>query len=161
MPALSEPFASFGDTNLYAAVPGTAFDSFAGNGWTLSGGASITTATLADGTTGPVLDLPAGAKAVSPPMCVEYDYPTARIIVRALTGTQSLTLLAGYLTSSISVATSYSNSSLGSAWVLSPVLQTHPGNQTGWQLVVFTLEASSTSSDTQVYNFYVDPRMVG
>ncbi len=161
MPALSEPFASLGDTNLYAAVPGNAFDSFAGTGWTLSGGANIKTAALADGTTSSVLDLPAGAEAVSPPMCVAYDYPTARIMARALTGTQSLTLLAGYLTSNTSVATSYSNSSLGSGWALSPILQTHPGNQTGWQLVVFTLKASSTSSDTQVYNFYVDPRMVG
>ncbi|MGO9975448.1 MAG: hypothetical protein ACLP01_22140 [Solirubrobacteraceae bacterium] len=158
---MSEPFASLGDTNLYAAVPGNAFDSFAGTGWTLSGGANIKTAALADGTTSSVLDLPAGAEAVSPPMCVAYDYPTARIMARALTGTQSLTLLAGYLTSNTSVATSYSNSSLGSGWALSPILQTHPGNQTGWQLVVFTLKASSTSSDTQVYNFYVDPRMVG
>jgi len=159
MPALSTPFAHYGDSNLYAAVPGNALDNFSATGWTLSGGASIKTATLADGTSGSVLDLPTGAQAVSPPMCVQYDYPNARMMVRALTGTQGITVLAAYLTSSTSVATSYTNSSLGSGWALSPVLQTHPGNQSGWQLVVFTLKAPSTSTDTQISNFYVDPRM--
>ena len=76
------------------------------------------------------------------------------------TGTPSFTLLANYLTSSNSTADTYSNASAGSAWALSPVIQTHPGNQTGWQLVVFTLRAASATSHMQVYNFYVDPRMI-
>lgn len=159
MPALSEPFASYGDTNAYALVPGNAFDNFAGSGWTLSGGASITTTTLADKTTGSVLNLPAGAKAVSQPMCVQYDFPTARMMVRDASGTQGLTLLASYAGSGIQVATSYSQSNQGTGWDPSPVLQTHPGNLSGWQLVVFTLEGSTATGPTQIYNFYVDPRM--
>jgi hypothetical protein len=35
---------------------------FTGTGWTLSGGAKVVSATLADGTTGTVLDLPSGAR---------------------------------------------------------------------------------------------------
>jgi len=159
MPTLSRPFASYGDTNEYALAPGLALDSFTATGWTLSGGATVKTATLADATTGSVLDLPTGAAAVSPPMCVQYDYPTARMMIRELTGTQGVTLLASYAGTNTKVATSYTTSGLGTAWDPSPILQTHPGNQSGWQLVVFTLEGSSSGSDTQIYNFYVDPRM--
>src|SRR5450755_2698447 len=48
MPTLTEPFSVYSDTNEYALVPGQAFNSFTGTGWTLSGGATIQTATLAD-----------------------------------------------------------------------------------------------------------------
>ena len=155
-PALSEPFVSYGDTNEYALAPGLAFDSFTGTGWTLSGGATITSATLADGSTSPVLSLPDGAQAVSPPMCVQYDYPTARMMVRDASGTDGLTLNASYAGTNTQVSTSYSVSGQGTGWTASPALQTHPGNLSGWQLVVFTLVGSKPTA-AQIYNFYVDP----
>jgi|SRR5947209_7083741 len=46
--------ASWGDSNWYAMIPGEAPNNFAGTGWTLTGDATITTQTLADGSTGPV-----------------------------------------------------------------------------------------------------------
>ncbi len=59
---------SAGDSAWYTMVPGESSDNLAGTGWTLSGGASITATTLADGTTGQVLDLPSGATAYTPPI---------------------------------------------------------------------------------------------
>jgi hypothetical protein len=157
-PALSEPFASLGDTNEYAAAPGLAFDSFTGTGWTLSGGATISSTKLQDATTGPVLNLPSGAQAVSPAMCVQYDYPDARMLVRNPSGTDGVTLLAEYQGTNNQTSTSYALSGRGTGWTLSPVFETHPGNESGWQLVVFTIKGS-VSGTTQVYNFFVDPRM--
>src|SRR5579875_892906 len=71
-PALTQPFA--GDSRWYALAPGESGDDFAGTGWALTGGAKIETETLADGRTGPVLDLPAGSTATSSPMCVDSSY---------------------------------------------------------------------------------------
>ena len=159
MPALTEPFAAWGDTDQYALVPGQALDSFTATGWTLSGGASIESTTLADGTSGPVLNLPAGAEAVSPAMCVDYDFPDARMMVRNATGIQDLNLYASYAGSGTKVNDGYSTTGQGTGWTPSPILQTDPGTSTGWQLVVFTIQAPSTATNTQVYNFYVDPRM--
>ena len=65
-PALTSPFASLGDANQYALLPGESADNFTATGWLLGGGAKVVTTKLADGTTGSVLDLPAGAYAISP-----------------------------------------------------------------------------------------------
>lgn len=161
MPALSEPFAAWGDTNEYALVPGQVFDSFTASGWTLSGGASVGTTTLADGTTGPALDLPPGATATSPAMCVDSQFPDARMMVRNPTGIQDLNLYASYPGSGSKVNDGYVATGQGAGWTPSPVLQTNPGTATGWQLVVFTIHVPATATDTQVYNVYVDPRMKG
>jgi hypothetical protein len=45
------------------------------------------------------------------------------------------------------------------AWTTSPAFRIHPGNKPGWQLVRFTLVGGGRTSDFQVYDFYVDPRM--
>ena len=76
-PALSQPFLPWGDSNWYALAPGEAPDDFAGTGWTLTGGAQIVTTALQDGRTGSVLNLPVGAKAVSPTICLTSACPTA------------------------------------------------------------------------------------
>src|SRR5450755_2724446 len=158
MSTLSEPFSAYGDTNEYAFVPGQVFDSFTGTGWTLSGGATIQTSTLADGRTGSVIDLPANAEAVSPPMCVQYNYPNARAMIRNTSGSQYVALGAQYAgTSSPVYAGKFS--AAGSGWSASNTVKTNPGTQTGWQLVVFTLIGSDKACEEQVYNFYADPRM--
>src|SRR5438874_1204907 len=77
-PTLTQPFQDAGDNNYYVLAPGQTPGNFEGTGWTLSGGASIKTTTLADGSTGYVLDLPSGSKAVSPSFCVTSLYPTER-----------------------------------------------------------------------------------
>jgi hypothetical protein len=156
-PPLSTPFAPYGDTNLYALVPGQVFDGFGASGWTLTGGATIQTTTLADGTRGSVLDLPAGSTAVSPGMCVQSDYPTARVMVRDVAQDQPASLFATYPSSGDLVSAGKLNGQ--STWSPSAVYKTHPGTQSGWQLVQFGFIAGARTGDTQIYNFFVDPRM--
>jgi hypothetical protein len=158
MPTLTQPFAAYGDAEQYALVPGQAFDGFNATGWTLSGGASIKTTTLADGTVGPVLDLPTGAIAVSPPMCVQSNYPNARTMIQDVTGSQAVELSVQYAGSTSANGTGQF-SGTGSGWSASNPVKTNPGSQSGWQLVVFTLWRTGKTGEDQVYNFYVDPRM--
>ncbi len=162
-PQLSQPFLSAGDNNWYAIVPGQSPDSFNGGGWTLSGGAHITSTRLQDGQTGPVLDLPSGSIAVSPPMCVATDYPTARTMVRDVVGSEGIHTFVSY--AGTKTATNPQNTGQvhgkGTGWTLSNPFQVHPGNLPGWQMVQFTLVPGGKTSDFQIYNFYVDPRMRG
>lgn len=159
MPALSQPFASYGDSSEYAFVPGETLNSFAGTGWTLTGGAKIVTTALAGGTTGEVLDIPSGAQAVSPPMCVQSDYPNARMMIDEIVGHAGVTVLASYAGAAAPVnAGTVHDQTLG-AWSMSGQLHTHPGTLAGWQLVQFTLMPGGASGESRIYNFCVDPRM--
>jgi len=153
--AITQPFAGLGDTNWYTLAPGQGAGGFNGAGWTLTGGAKVVTTTLPDGTRGQVLDLPAGSTAVSPQMCVDSDYPTARANV-----------LDGGPGSGVHVSVSYTNSKSAnqssgvvngaSTWGASRVFQLHAGTLSGWQSAQYTFQGGT--GDTQVYDFYVDPR---
>jgi hypothetical protein len=154
----SQPFLSLGDSNWYTLVPGQNVGWFTGAGWTFTGGAKALTTTLANGSTGSALDMPAGSRAVSPPMCVATGYPIARMMSRTLASAP------GSVTFYVSPAGS---GMLGSAmpvlgtptWALSPPVNVAPGNVSGTILVQFTFIAPARGSDFQIYNFYVDPRM--
>jgi len=161
VPQLSQPFAAAGDLNAYMLAPGQAADNFNGSGWTLSGGAQIVTTQLADGQTGQVLDLPSRSQAVSPTFCVRSNFPTARAMVNAVTGNEG-------------VQVSVSNNRTGGGaigvgvlkpsqpgWTISDPFDTGASTAFGQQQVQFTFTAAGTSSEYQVYDFYVDPRMKG
>jgi hypothetical protein len=160
-PQLSQPYLSAGDSNWYTLAPGQTPGNFVGAGWKLSGGAHITTVRLQNGQTGSVLDLPSGSTAVSPPMCVASDYPTARTTVRNVVGSQGVHTYVSYA----GTRTAYNPQDTGqfhgnnSAWTLSNPINVHPGNLPGWQLVQFTFAPGGMTSEFQIYNFYVDPRM--
>jgi hypothetical protein len=160
-PPVSQPFLAAKDKNWYALTPGQSAGGFDGAGWTLSEGASIQTGSLADGTTGPVLDLPSGSVAISPPMCVSSEYPTARTMVRNAAGGDGVQVFVGYAGTKTEAQPQGSGQVHGSktAWTTSPAFGIHPGNKPGWQLVRFTLVGGGRTSDFQVYDFYVDPRM--
>lgn len=83
--ALTQPFASWGDTGQYKLVPGGSFE--AGTAaWTLTKGAKVVSGSEPFGATGSVgkdsLDLPAGSSATSPFTCVNAAYPTFRFFGR-------------------------------------------------------------------------------
>jgi hypothetical protein len=156
-PELSQPFSAWGDINSYALVPGEAADAFAGDGWTLDGGASTTTATLADGSSGSVLDLPAGGYAVSPPVCVQSDYRTARTMFQTENGAR--VEVGVFSDDSHRLRLSGTLGGDDSSWSLSDPLEVHPGLLPGWSLVRFVFADESRGGDAQIYNFYVDPRM--
>jgi hypothetical protein len=157
-PALTQPFASARDNNWYTLTPGETSGSFNGAGWTLSGGASIQPGRAGAGS---VLDLPSGSQAVSPPMCVASDYPTARTMVRDVVGAQGVHIYVAYAGTKTAGQAQDVGQVHGqqSAWTLSNPFNIHPGNLPGWQLMRFTLVPGGTSSDYQVYDFYVDPHM--
>ena len=158
-PTLTQPFASFGDSNMYAIAPGESPDNFSGSGWTLSGGAQILSTTLSDGTTGSVLELPSGASAVSPKMCVTNDYPTARWMQRNVTGSTGVSIDARYLATNATAASSLSVPATGSAWSLTPILSINPSSASGWQLATFTFIGAPSGSTVELYDFYIDPKM--
>ncbi|HEY1522825.1 MAG TPA: hypothetical protein VGF70_07410 [Solirubrobacteraceae bacterium] len=158
-PTLTQPFQSFGDQNYYVLAPGESPSNFAGDGWTLLAGANITTSTLSDGTTGSVLDLPGGSMAISPPMCVASNYPTARTMVRNVQGGGGVHVFVTYAgTSTWSKAKDGGSChGKGNAWGLSDNVKLSPANTDGWQIVRFALVPDNGNNDHQAYNFYVDP----
>jgi hypothetical protein len=153
--AFSQPFAAIGDSNQYTLAPGQGAGGFDGAGWTLTGGARFVTTTLPGGTTGKVLDLPAGSTAVSPAMCVNSDYPTARTDVRQTATGSGAHVYVAYTNSSINGQSSGVVNG-ASTWAASPVFQLHAGNLTGWQQAQYTFVGGS--GDVQLSGFYVDPR---
>lgn len=166
-PVLSQPFLAWGDDNWYALAPGESPDDFYGAGWTLTGGAHIATTTLEDGTTGSVLDLPRGSKAVSPTICLTSAYPTARMMIRAASGSNGGRVgfsvsYAGTSTADapLQTGTFKTTGSPGAAagWMLSDPANLDPSSAPGWQLMRITLSAGGPKG-FQVYNLYNDPRM--
>ena len=154
--ALSQPFA--GDTRWYTLAPGEAQNEFGGIGWVLTGGARIVTQTLANGSAGTVLDLPAGSTATSPAMCVDSSYPLARMQTRTL-GKAPDNSTKFY---TVPVATSSLSGGmpvLGTPnWATSP-----PDNVAGSaataEQVQFKFVAGPKAADLQVYKLYIDPHM--
>ncbi len=157
-PTLTQPYLSAGDSNWYTLMGGQATDDFNGGGWTLTGGAKIVSTRLADGQTGHVLDLPSGATAVSPTMCVDYTYQTARINVRNVVGKAGVNVAVAYTATRAKRAVSGTVSGSGSGWALSNPVNVLPANTNGQQHVTFTLTGGS-GGESQLSNFWVDPRM--
>jgi hypothetical protein len=154
----TQPYLSLGDLNWYTLAPGQDADSFTGAGWDLRGGARLVATTLADGKTGTVLDLPAGARATSPPMCVNSDYLSARMTVRDLAGPPSVRMFVAYA-GTHSWRPSPSGVVLaGSAWTVSAPMNLHSGDLLGWQNAQYTFIGGSRGTDAQLYGFYIDPR---
>lgn len=158
-PQTLQAFQSFNDQAWYTLAPGESDANFTGDGWILLNGANITTATLANGSSGDVLDLPSGSMAISPPMCVAANYPTARTMVQKLSGGPGVAVFVTYAgTSGWNKARNGGNASAkGNGWGLSDRVNLQPANTPGWQLVRFALVPAGDRNEYQVYNFYVDP----
>ena len=161
-PQLSQLFLSYNDPGWYTLLAGETTNSFDGGGWQLDGGAQIVTTKLIDGHVGPVLDLPSGSAATSPPVCVSSSYPTARTMIRTLARNDD----------GISVYVSFAGSgapggprslgqvrSSGTDWTASDPLSLQPAIRGGWQRVRFVLVPRGKRNDYQLYNFGLDPRM--
>jgi hypothetical protein len=161
----SQPFLSFGDSGFYTLAPGESADNFDGGGWTLSGGASIVTTTLADGSTGSVLDLPAGSSAVSPPMCVSTGFQGGRMMTQVVGpapgGTRLSPPKVTFDTTAVDGNGPGRHMKLpgDAGWDLSHKIPVAPGDP-GTEHVYFTFTSAADSSEVQVYNLYVDPRML-
>jgi hypothetical protein len=160
-PSLSQPFAALKDPGLYTLAPGGSFDDPMGGGWQFSGGARIVQTTQPDGTVAGVLDLPSRATAVSPVMCITSAYPTARLWVRNLVGSEGVFFYVAYNVNGVWTSPRNTGQFHGdhAAWTLSNPMNVQPGNTAGWQQVRFTFIAGGNKSRFQVNDFWVDPRM--
>lgn len=160
---LTQAFLNWGDQNYYMTVRGQDGDGFEGDGWTLSGGASIETAQLSDGSTGNVLDMPSGSVAVSPLACINLNYPDARMMVNDVSGDEGVELYTSYRDlgswGSNWTAPVDSGNANGAqdAWQPSDPLNLPAPSDSNWQLARFTLVAGGTTSEFQIYDFSVDP----
>ena len=161
-PSMSQTFLSVKDRNWYTLAPGQSPEGFTGSGWTLANGAEIVTTQLQDGQSGSVLNLPTGSVAVSPPICVTSDYPTARTLVRNVVGGDGVQFYVSYQGTRTWEQPQNTGQLHGqqSNWTVSNPVNVQPDHHTvGWQIVRFAFVAGGRTSDFQVYNFYVDPRM--
>jgi hypothetical protein len=160
--AFLQPFTQFGDNGFYTLMPGESADNFDGTGWTLGRDAQVASTTLDDGSTGQVLDLPAGSYAVSPPMCVRSNYRTARTMIRdasSASGVQVYVSYAGTKTWDTPKTTGRLHGK-SSAWTLSDSFDLQPYRAwPGWEVVQFGFVATGNHGDYQLYNLYVDPHM--
>jgi hypothetical protein len=160
-PLFTQPFLAYNDSNWYTLVPGQTEGAFDGGGWTLSGGASVRQTTIANGSTSTVLDLPSGSKAVSPTICVTSQYPVARAMVRNVVGSEGVFFYVSYLgtnTWDTPKNTGQMHGS-GTAWTAVTPVNMQPYNVSGWQPVRITLIPGGKTSDFELYDLYVDPRM--
>jgi hypothetical protein len=159
-PVLSTPFTAFRDSRLYTLAPGGTFDD-PNAGWGLSGGAAIVQTTQPDGTVAGVLDLPSKGRAVSPVVCITSDFPTARLWVRNLVGSEGVFFYVSYNVNGIWTSPKNTGQFHGdkSAWTLSNPMNVQPLSLLGWQRVRFTFVAGGNTSRFQVNDFWIDPRM--
>jgi hypothetical protein len=158
---LSQPFLAEEDSGLYTLVPGGEFNS-ASEGWTLSGGASIVVASRPNEARGGVLSLPAGSKAVSPPMCVTLAYPMARAWVDAAALSKPVRVSVSYAGTPSELAPQPVGAlkAKHGAWTLGRfgVAPALGGSELAPRQVQFVFEGGAKGTN-EVYDVYVDPRM--
>ncbi|HEX3432841.1 MAG TPA: hypothetical protein VHT25_02140 [Solirubrobacteraceae bacterium] len=158
----SQPFEALKDSNYYTLVEGSEFNG-PEEGWELNNGAQIVEGTRPDGSTGGVLELPSGSYAVSPPVCVTLQYPTARGYIEAVQGGGGVTVGVYYAGSKpAGQPVGQLNAKVGKGWELSAPFNVKPqlgGSQEGVREVRFIYANTTRSSDFHVSGLYVDPRM--
>ena len=92
-PLIGKPFTRFGDSRNYVMAPGGSFERSALAGWQLSAAAKRVTefdpVDLGANDGAGMLALPAKATAISPTMCVDLDYPTFRVLTKAVDSVDS------------------------------------------------------------------------
>lgn len=159
----SQPFAALQDSNYYTLVPGGEFNS-SSEGWELNDGAKVVGTTRPDGVSGGVLNLPSGSEAISPPVCVTLQYPTARVSVRNVTGAEGVAVAVAYA----GTKTAEQPKNVGQvhgqqdSWTVSDPFNVQPqtaGHSEETRVVRFVFVANGKTSDFQIFGVYVDPRM--
>ncbi len=159
----SQPFEGLQDSNYYMLVEGSEFNEGAA-AWELANGAEVIEAARPDGSTGPVLNLPSGAEAVSPPVCVTLAYPTARVYVQNLEGSGAVAVSVGYAGTKSDEKPKGSGQLRGQQgeWTVSRAFDVRPqlgGKVEEVRQVRFHFAAIGKNSTSRLYGLYVDPRM--
>jgi hypothetical protein len=160
--AFAQPFEALNDDNYYTLVEGSEFNG-PEEGWELKNGAQVVEATRPDGSTGGTLDLPTGSYAISPPVCVTLQYPTARAYVEDVEGPGGVTVGVFYAGARpVGVPVGQLTAKKNAGWELSNPFNVKPqlgGSEEGTREVRFVFANLTKGSDFHVSGLYVDPRM--
>jgi hypothetical protein len=163
----SQPFARFGDYNMYTQIPGGTFE-WGSPSWTLRGGAAVVAGNESYKVSGPgsrSLSLPAGSSATSPPACTGLDHPSARLFVRN-TGSSSsrLHVTASYrILLGLPVTVDLGEISGTGTWQPSTslnmgLLSNLAGSLTlSESTISFTFTPADSSGNWQIDDVYLDP----
>jgi hypothetical protein len=162
----TQPFKQWGDSTQYNLAPGGSFEGGAGS-WSLAGGAKIVSGNepwkVAGASHSRSLQLPPGATATSPVICVGLEHPTLRLFAknnRALLSTMTVEVIVETslgLKAAVPVGVLLPHGQ----WKPSPkflvvanLLPLLPGQHTPVQFRVRSVGLGTWSVD----DFYVDPR---
>lgn len=158
----SQPFEAFGDSNYYTLVEGSEFNGGA-EGWQLRNGAEVVEGTRPDGSSGGVLDLPSGAVAVSPPVCVTLQYPKARAWIDTVEGRGGVSVGVFYAgTKPGGTASGRLSDMSADGWSLSKPFNVKPqlaSGEEGVREVQFVFTNNTKSSEFHLWGLFVDPWM--
>jgi hypothetical protein len=162
--ALTQPFAQWGDSNLYELVSQGDFEGSLSQ-WTLTGGAHRAPESEPYAVTGTLgswsLALPAGASAQSPYTCVNASYPTFRFFARNDGALATVLAQVVYKTALGPVALPLGAVALSGGW--QPTLPMLTGSVAGGLLSGGTaqvaLRFTALTGESQVDDVYIDPRM--
>lgn len=162
--ALTQPFAKWGDSNLYELAPQGNFEGSLSQ-WTLTGGAGRSPESEPYAVTGALgkwsLALPAGASAQSPYTCVNASYPTFRFFARNDGLLSTVIVQVVYKTPLGPVALPLGTVALSGSW--RPTLPMLTGSVAGGLLSGGTaqvaLRFTALIGRSQIDDVYIDPRM--
>jgi hypothetical protein len=154
---LTNPFAAWGDHADYALAPGGDFETGA-TGWTLDDGAAVTTGNQPFDIGAPgasSLELPLGASAVSPAMCIDETYTSFRFFARNDGSRRSaLRVQVRYLDRQGRSRDETTRLVAGDEWSLTESLELDGAE--GAELVEFRFTPRGRG-DWQIDDLYVDP----
>lgn len=161
---VSQPFLPWGDSSSYELAPGGDFEGSLA-GWSLAGGAERVAGSEPYGASGSVgsysLQLPAGASAQSPFMCVDAAYPTFRFFARNDALLASVLVQVVYETPVGPVALPLGAVALSGKW--QPTLPMLTGSVAVGALTGGTaqvaLRFTALLGTSQIDDVFVDPRM--
>jgi hypothetical protein len=164
-PEFSQVFSQWRDNALYTLSPGGSFET-ALSGWTLSGGAKAVAGNesffVGSSRDRMSLSLPAGASAVSAPMCIDRAYPSFRFFARnAGTTTTGLDVQVNWKESGVTRTTKVKlDKQIGSEWAPVKSVQLPAGalGTDSLEPVTFTFTAAQGAA-FQIDDLYVDPYM--
>lgn len=167
-PVLSNPLVAFKDSRDYFIAPGGDFESQAGAGWTLEGGARIAEdgggVSLGMGADQRALVLPPGASATSPAFCVDLHFPTFRFLA-SQAGAEDTELKVDVIYPALERDNVREAKKLRpkEVWELSKDVKLEPqrlGKRAGWRKIAIRFRADDDRAGAvKIDDVLIDPRM--
>lgn len=156
------PFTQWGDTNSYFTLPGGTFETGTA-GWTLSGGAGVTGGNepwkVISGPNTSSLNLPAGAAATAPSLCIATAEDSMRLFYKSPGVSTAYLRVTIHVTSGVNVAdNTYDINGAASGWAVSQrIMLPDIRDKSGQQTVTVSFTQVGTRAAWQVDDVEIDP----